>query len=299
LRAMTREQHAAKAARELLQKQKTTAFALVKKDDVMKFKELIEEVGKDVSWRDWRDPLGRTICRCAKDLRALRMQEFLAQLGVGDEQPKAEAQRPTVRQILQQFEQRQQKQEQRRQKQQEDMNRTHCKPVDERREDAPVVEQNASFDLGEGVAHACMGSNLSIPCLPEDSTAISKSKAFRAAAQDDVRTLNEIIDSVPADIWSKWENRAGKTLLALSEERGSTAVHLQVAKALGIVKQITRETFEEREAVWVYMRGDIQPKRATVLAATLEDAEMVPIEYWEGSEAPTCVSRSSIRKMFV
>merc|ERR1719240_2497672 len=204
---MTREQHAAKAARELLQKQKATAFALVKKDDVMKFKELIKEVGKDVSWCEWRDPLGRTICRCAKDVRALRMQKFLSQLGVGDEQPKAEGQRPTVRQILQQFEQRQQKQEERRQKQQKDINRTHCKQVDERTEDAPVVEQNAGFDLSNNIARACVGSNLSIPCLPEDSIAISKSKAFRAAAQDDVRTLKEIIDSVPAGIWSKWENR--------------------------------------------------------------------------------------------
>jgi len=297
LRAMTREEHAAKAVRELLQKQKKAAFALVKQDDIMKFKELIDEVGDNVSWCKWRDPLGRTVWRCAKDLRALRMQEFLEELGVSDDQPKAKAQRPTTRQILLQLEQRQQQQEQWRQQQQEDMNQTQCNSVDEQTEDVPVVKQNISLDLGECLADIGMDSNCSTPCSAEDSIAVSKSKAFRAAAQNDCGTINEIINLVSVDIWSKWENRAGKTLLALSQERGSAAVHLLVAKALGILKQLKRETFEEREAVWVYSRGDVQPKRATVLATTVEDTEMIPIEYWEGNGPPTCVSRCSIRKM--
>jgi len=84
LRAMRQEKHAAKAARGLLQKQKKIAFTLVEKDDVMKFKELIDEVGEGISWCDWRDSLGRTVLCCAKDLRVPRMQEFLKQLGVGE-----------------------------------------------------------------------------------------------------------------------------------------------------------------------------------------------------------------------
>jgi len=285
LRAMRQQQHAAKAAHDLLQKQKKTAFAPVKKDDVMKFKELIDGVGKGVSWF-W--------C-CTKDLQALRMEEFAEQLRVGDEQPEAKAQRPTSKQILQQIEPQQQQQEQRRQQQQEDMNQAQSIPVDENTEDARVVEQSASLDYGECLAHAGMDSNCSTPCSAEDSLAI-KSKAFRAAAQDDCGTLNEIIDSVSVDVWSRWENRAGKTLLTLSQERRSANVHSQLIKALGIVKPMKRETFEEREAVWVYRQGDVQPKHATVLADTSEDVEMIPIEYWEGNGPATRVDRCWIRK---
>jgi len=298
LREMTQEQRAANTARELLQKQKKIAFTLVKKDDVMNFKELINEVGEGVSWRDWKDPLGRTVWRCAKDVRALRMQEFLKQLGVGDVQIKAKVQRLMSKQILQQTEPQQQQcqqQEQGQQQQQEDMNQTQCFPVDEHTE---VVQHRASLDLSECRVDSSMDSNCSSRCPTGDSIAIVKSKAFRATAQDDFGTLNEIIGSVSVDIWSKWENRAGKTLLTLSEERRSATVHSQIAKALGILKQSKRETFEERESVWVYVKGDVQPKRATVLANTLEAAEMIPIEYWEGNQPATCVNRCSVRKMF-
>merc|ERR1712137_931566 len=325
LHAMTPEQHAAKAADEILRKQKRTAFTLVKKNDVTKFKELIDEVGEGVSWRDWRDPFGRTVWRCAKDLRALKMQEFLEQLGVGDE---AKIQRPTVqtlRQIgkqhqqqeqkeqqrqqgredmnqtqcisvpertvdapiveqnptpdlseclahsgrysncstcpardstamLHPIEQQQQGQEQQQQQQQEDLNQTQCIPGDEHREDATVAEQNPNLDLSECLSSVGMDSFCSSPCPAEDPLAVAKSKAFRAAAQDDCGTLNEIIESISIAIWSKWENRAGKTLLTLSEERRSPSVHLRLAKAFGIAKQLKRESFEVGECVWVYIK---------------------------------------------
>merc|ERR1712137_251670 len=185
------------------------------------------------------------------------------EMGVSDDQPKAEAQRPMSKQILLQIEHCQQQQE----KHQVETSQTQCIPVDEHNGDVPVVE--------EKVAYSGVDSNSSTPCSVENSIAISKLKAFRAAAQGDTVTLHEIINSVSFDIWSKWENRAGKTLLAMSQERGSTAVHLLVAKALGIVKELKCETFEEREAVWVYSRGDIQPKRATVLATNMKDTEMI------------------------
>jgi len=83
----------------------------------------------------------------SKGLRAQRMQESLKQLGVGDEQPSAKVQRLTWKQLLHKIEQRQQlqQQEQQRQQQQEDMNSTHCIPVDEHTEDAAVVERNPSL----------------------------------------------------------------------------------------------------------------------------------------------------------
>merc|ERR1712137_879459 len=165
------EEHAAKAARELLQKQKKAAFALVKQDDIVKFKELLDEVGENVSWCNWRDPLGRTVWRCAKDLRALRMQEFLEELGVSDDQPKAKAQRPTTRQMLLQLEQRQ---EQRRQQQQEDMNQTQWHPLDEQTEDVPVVEHNISLDLDESLLDISLDSNCSTP-RSADTTSMASS----------------------------------------------------------------------------------------------------------------------------
>jgi len=222
-------------------------------------------------------------------------------LGVGDEQPSGKVQRPMLMQVLHQIEQphqHQQQQEKQRQQRQEDMNQTHCISVDEHTEDAPVIDQNPTLDLSESLAYfGSMDSNCSTLC-PEDSLAIAKSKAFRAAAQNDSGTLTEIIESVSIDTWSKWENRAGKTLLTLSEERRSAAVHWQIAKALGIVKESKHETFEEGEDVWVYVPGDVQPRRATVLADTLEGPEMIPIEYWEGNEPATCVDRCLIRKTF-
>jgi len=232
LRAMTQEQHGAKAAYELLQKQKKTAFTLVKKDDVRKFKELVHEMGKGVSWRD--DLFGRTIWCYAKHLRALRMLEFLEQLGVGDEQPETKEQRPTSTHILQQVEQQHQQPEGRPKLELQGMNQTQCIAVDDNMSDAPAVEQNISLDLSKGLEHSGVDSTCSTPCRAEDSIAIKKSKAFQAAAQDDVRAFNDIIDSVSVDIWSKWENQAGRTLLTLSQERSSDAVHAQVAKALAL-----------------------------------------------------------------
>merc|ERR1712137_1073600 len=180
LRAMTQEQHAAKAARELLHKQKKTAFALVKKDDIVKFKELIDEVGNGDSWCKWRDPFGRTVRRCAKDLGALRIEEFLEQMGVSDDKPEVKAQQPTPTKILPQIEQRQQQWEQQGQHH-EGRNQSHCILVDACTEGAPVVEDKVSLDLGlgEGLAHtAGDSSNCSTPCSVEDPIALSKSKVF-------------------------------------------------------------------------------------------------------------------------
>merc|ERR1712007_104638 len=81
---------------------------------------LIVGVGESVS--------GRTLWDYAKDLRALRTQEFLKQLGGGNKQPEAKVQ-----------------------------------PVDEQMEDAPVVVQNLSLDISECPAHSSTDSYCSTP----------------------------------------------------------------------------------------------------------------------------------------
>merc|ERR1712007_206871 len=138
----------------------------------------------------------------------------------------------------------------------------------------------------------------STPLVEMKTMASAKSKALRAVAQDDVVTLAEITQSIPVDVWSKWENKACKSLVTLSQERGSVAAYSHLARALGLVKELKRESFEEREAVWVFIRGNVQPQRATVLADTSGEAETIPIEYWDGDEPATTVDRCSVRKMF-
>merc|ERR1712137_403454 len=302
-----------------------------KKDDIVKLKELIDEMGEEVRWSDWRDSLGRTIWRCALDLRAHRVQEFLKQLGVS-EQTKPKARPRTSRQILQQMQQKhsqplqqqpqpEQQEEQEKQEQQEHSDAQHKEapadandhpesaPVDtqgkestihadECMESVPVVTENGSVRTGGIPESNERRSPYSTPLVQMKSTAIAKSKALRAVAQDDAVALADIIGSIPVDVWSKWENKAGKSLVTLSQERGSVAAYSHLARALGLVKELKRESFEEREAVWVFIRGNVQPKRATVLADTSEDADTIPIEYWDGDEPATTVDRCSVRKMF-
>lgn len=74
---------------------------------------------------------------------------------------------------------------------------------------------------------------------------------------------------VPADVWSAWRNKAGKDLVALSEERGSSAAYAVLARASGIVQERRHVPLEEGDAVWVLANGELQPRRATVKEDTL------------------------------
>lgn len=124
-----------------------------------------------------------------------------------------------------------------------------------------------------------------------------KAKALRAVAQDDAVTLRTILDRVSSGIWSKWENKAGKDLITLSQERGSSLAYSLLARELGVLKELHREVFEEREAVWVFEVGEVQPRRATVLEDTPEEAEEIYVEFWDGDAPPTYVERCLVRKM--
>jgi len=71
-----------------------------------------------------------------------------------------------------------------------------------------------------------------------------------------------------------------------------------LARALGLLQDLKRDTFEEREAVWIFMQGDVQPRRATVLEDTSEEADDVLVEYWDGDADPERVDRCYVRKMW-
>jgi len=124
-----------------------------------------------------------------------------------------------------------------------------------------------------------------------------RTKAFRSVVKDDTASLAEvIIDRVPVSIWSAWKNKAGKDLLTLSEERGSSAAYSLLAKALGLLKERKRESYEEREAVWVLFTGEVQPRRATVLEDTPAEADEILLEFWDGDEPASHIDRSYVLK---
>uniref|UniRef100_A0A7S1FDN8 Uncharacterized protein n=1 Tax=Noctiluca scintillans TaxID=2966 RepID=A0A7S1FDN8_NOCSC len=78
LRALSDDQLAEKHFRKDQARLKKEAFHLVKKDDVPSLKTLIEGLDDRVQWRDWKDYAGRSLWKCAHDLHATTVQEFLA-----------------------------------------------------------------------------------------------------------------------------------------------------------------------------------------------------------------------------
>jgi len=125
----------------------------------------------------------------------------------------------------------------------------------------------------------------------------AKSRAMRAVVQDDVVSLRSVLSNVQQAEWTAWQNKAGKDLITLAQERGSSGAYAELAKQLGLLQEMQMEDFHESEAVWVFLPGDVQPRRATVLESTAPTAEDVQIEYWDGEEPPTTVQRCLIRKM--
>ncbi|CAE7206613.1 unnamed protein product, partial [Symbiodinium necroappetens] len=75
LQMMTPEEKAAKAERVKHQQQKKDAFQFVKKNDVEGLAALLDSLEEDVHWQDWRDYAGRTLVRCAADLRSELVQK--------------------------------------------------------------------------------------------------------------------------------------------------------------------------------------------------------------------------------
>lgn len=136
------------------------------------------------------------------------------------------------------------------------------------------------------------------PSLAPDEADRQKAKALRAVVQDDWQTLADVLEYVPMDVWQKWENKAGKDLLTLSQERGSAMAYSTLAKALGLLSEMKREAFEERETVWVFLLGEVQPVRATVLEDTPEEADEILVEFWEGENTePVHVERCMVRRI--
>jgi len=320
LRELTQEQRAAKEKRALESKMKKEVFLLVKKDDATGLGTLLEGLDESLRWQDWKDYAGRSMWRCAQELRATRVQRYLAPLlgmhlpqerqslgrketwqgssgeqGVssvdepsptsglkrqsGTKSPKLTIRSPTISNALP----------------------TDVFPLPDQDLSVEDASGTNSFTMlqvsGSGGVSPVGAPQIDVRLLSQEEEADVRAKAFRAVAQDDCQALTDLLDGVPLGLWSAWQNKAGKDLMTLSEERGSCNASTLLAKALGLIVEQKREKFEESETVWVYLFGDVQPKRANVLEDTAEDVDDILIQYWDGDDEPERVPRDSVRKM--
>lgn len=356
LQSKTDEEKEARIARELETAKKKEAFLYIKRDDPALLGELLDGLGDDARWMEWRDYAGRTLLKCSQALRAERVQAMLAArlvspseqrksvrscpsrqisrdsslsidaenlFGSGDpssasQAPAAGADDPNAA----------------------DSRATHTRPsasslrgadsqttplLSARRHSKPLdsvgdwwADNPEVHSTGSGSPHPpdpsvnSAGSLSMIPQISERASQVSspeggspitadeqtklKAKAMRAVVQNDAAVLESVLEDVPLEIWCLWQNKAGKTLLELADERGSSEATASILKAQGVLEEQKRDTFEEREDVWVYNVGDVQPSRAVVLEDVDEHAKQILIEYWNGNDPPCYVDRAVVRK---
>jgi hypothetical protein len=132
--------------------------------------------------------------------------------------------------------------------------------------------------------------------VPTDDEAEWRAQALRAVVADNTQALTDVLERLPLEVWSQWTNKAGKDLLTLSQERGSSGAYSCLARYLGILKELKREAFADREDVWVLVPGELQPRRATVMEDSPEEAEEVLVEFWDGYEPATKIDRTMVLK---
>jgi len=280
LQSLSEDQRREKALHELCQQRKKEAFLLVKKDDAEALGELLRGLDESVRWQDWRDYMGRNLWRFATEMRSVRAQACLAPL-LGMRAPQ---------------DKRQQEQSELKAQEAEKAEERPAEPAEPTAAVDPAPMQPPSpAEEAEPAAEA--GAQAPAPLTEAEEAAI-KVKAFRAVVQDDTAVLLEILQRLTIEVWSKWQNKAGKDLLTLSQERGSSGAYSVLAKALGLVQEQRREAFDEREAVWIFTQGEVQPRRATVLEDTPAEADDVLVEYWDGDDPPSRVDRCLVRKMW-
>jgi len=313
LRSMTEEQKAARVSRELEGQRKKDAFLLVKKDQAAELQAFIEGFEEGVRWMDWRDYAGRTLYKAAQELHSESVKALLARLlGLKDDKPKPPRRIGFNRQLS--GEQSPSDGDSSRKVSANfgmELDAPEIQPevdgwnaLEKTREDATsttqVVRVDAACKTRPYLAYDNKSGRLNL-CyqekpLSETEEAEMKTKAFRAVVQDDEDKLQDILESVPMVIWEKWKNKADKDLLTLSQERGASLAYSVIAKALGILREQTRDTFEYGEAVWVFQTGDVQARRATVKEDTPEEADKILVEYWDGDDEPLYVDRPQVRK---
>lgn len=318
LRLLTEEERTAKGLEELKARLKPELFLLVKRGSASALDAQLGELDSDVPWQDWVDFNGRTLFAYAQELGATAVQEVLSSRcsalsapiaeAVSDDDaicdawftkcPLSKTRLNNVKDLLHQ----------------EDTEATAASTAGtttpgESTEgtSSPPTELATATSLpwmsepsfaSKLVATRSIADSKRATAAEDDEHAESRKAAFRAVVQDDVHALHAVLQEVSVDVWRLWENKAGRDLLTLSMERGSTSAYALLTKALGLVIERKRETFEERETVWVLTAGEVLAKRATVLEDASEEAEEVFLEYWDGDEPPVRLERGCVLKAY-
>mmetsp|Transcript_25484 Transcript_25484/g.59350 ORF Transcript_25484/g.59350 Transcript_25484/m.59350 type:complete len:946 (-) Transcript_25484:176-3013(-) len=326
LRSLSTEQRAAKAAKERKAQLKERAYMLAKRDDVEGLQDMLDNLEEDMHWWEWKDYDGRTLWHVAVHFRAMKVQDLLGpRLGrtgnvssrlpqnpnkeefsfKPDSDPKQE---PPVTTSM--------------------PHRLSLGPVESSSQSTiprlPTQGRPSLTSLPQAACHSQVYVTPAKPTPRTPGTAASgstgwspsvtptaanltprsalvselKVKAFRAVVKDDTASLEDVLNNLETDVWSSWSNKAGKDLLTLSQERGSSAAYAMLGKALGIIEEMKAEPFAEREAVWVFLPGEVQPRRASVMEDTDAEAPEVLLEYWDGDGEAEKVERCMVRKMW-
>mmetsp|Transcript_18975 Transcript_18975/g.40836 ORF Transcript_18975/g.40836 Transcript_18975/m.40836 type:complete len:493 (-) Transcript_18975:48-1526(-) len=160
----------------------------------------------------------------------------------------------------------------------------------------PVIT-GAYSEAGSVASPTSRDSPWSPPQTPaesaEDKAAFTKAKS--AVLNNDGSALQEVLSRTDIDRVRSWKNAAGEGLLALSESRHKPEMYAILARAFGMVEERKPQAFEERQDVWVYTQGEVQPKRATILEDSPEEEDHVHIEYWDGDGDPEWIEKSRVR----
>ena len=80
-------------------------------------------------------------------------------------------------------------------------------------------------------------------------------------------------------------------MFLVEQERGSGNAYRYLAKENGLLKELAQESYEEGEAVWIFLPGEVQPRRASVMEDTPEDAALILVEFWDDDDPPSHVER--------
>jgi len=121
--------------------------------------------------------------------------------------------------------------------------------------------------------------------------------SFRAVVQNDITKLQEVLSEVPQEVWQAWENKAGKDLITLAQERGSSSAYAVLARAMGLLQERKHSKLEAGDSLWVMVPGEVQPRRATAVKGASEDDEDVLVEFWDGDAPASRVPHVLVSKL--
>jgi len=295
-------------SRELESQNKKEAFLCIKRNDVDRLRGLIEGLDELVRWQDWRDYAGRNLWKCSQELCANAVRQLLREeLGLGEDAAQLKR-----RGSLVQEERYRQNLDQAQAAVANHVAEIHPEESEDEKDeseapmlpDLSVVAVASAGDAAPSSPSSPQGERQPrtsftrmISDFSADEEQALQSSAQGAVVRDDAETLKDVLDRVDVDVWCQWKNKAGKDLLTLSEERGSTTAYSFLAQALGILTEQKRDVFEDRETVWVFFPGEVQARRATILEDTAEENEEIHVEMWEGDAGTQMVERCLVRKM--